>query len=437
MNSERIDELIKNKNATSSSYKILSDAGITFVIRGSIIELADNYRIDVKLINTSDKLPLYSSFENVEDISQLGKAVGILAKRVRDFIYVKVLHYDSDLRNWWTEESINYEALKKFQLAKDQIFRMIPADNYLMEAIKLDSTFVSPRIWLIPKLVRTNPEEAKKQYAVLKTLFANANPFEREMIDYAGAFIKKDLLGQAYHLRNAIDYSPGDLILIYNLADVLKSLCNYQEALETLQPCLKIKWGFPPTYGLAAACYIKLNKINEAKNILVESLSLPTRYINNFALLSVIYWRLGELENSKKYENLALGYFSELKVPIENVYKLLSDFYSDLGLYDKALEKINESIKIKPDESLFLARKAEIFFRKGDYVESKIECLKAIKSSEPAPRAYLVLGQIYDKEGNSKLAIENYKSFYAADSFSCDAVKLKQRLNSKSAVINN
>jgi serine/threonine protein kinase/Flp pilus assembly protein TadD len=434
-NHENVNGLVNNASVAAPSFneilQYLSGEGITYTIDGSIIKSNNKYRIDISLVNTSDGKSLLSETEQFEDGKQLYKAIENLARKINNYLYVKVFNSDKDLKNWMKKESINYEALKKFQLAKELIFHLQNAYPVLHEAVELDSTFISPRIWMFPKLIRKDSTEVlNKHYNFLLKMLPSANPFEQAMIYYAGALKSKDIYGQARYLRSALDYSPGDPILLHNLALVQSSLCNYEDALETLQPNLKIKWTFPPLYELAAECYIKTGNVDEAKNILEESLtlSLPTITEKIYALLSVIYWKENDFTNSLKYEKLSLARYNEQMVSTDLTYKILSDCYSNLGLYDKAMEKIKKALEINPDESLYRAKSAEILFDKGDYKNSETECKAAMNLKPASARVFFILGKLFDRTGNTKLADENYKSFYNLDSLNCDAIKLKSRL---------
>ncbi len=423
---DKINRLIKDL-PSQNIYPSLKNDGINFVIDGSILKSNSNFRIDFNLITLSDGEPLLSLSENVPDESRLGDAIQNAAKKINDFLYVKIFHKDKDLINWTRKESVNYEALKKFQLAKDQIIHLLPADTYLTEALQIDSTFIAPRIWMLPKLIRTNITEARRHYAVLLRMLPSSNPFEQAMIYFAGALIDKNFNNQAYFLRKALAYSPGDNILLYNLAYVQYQLCNYEEAAEMMQQSLANKWDYSPLYELAAACYIKIGKIGEARNTLEQALTLSSLRGNLYALLSSVYWEEKDYNNSKKYEQLCIPRFGEENVAADYAYYILSESYMQLNLYEQALNKINEAIDMNPFSGAYRARKGEILLNLKNYVSAKEECMKALEMGSAGGRINYVLGKIYEHEGDVKLSERYYRSFIENDSTSCDAVKIKSR----------
>ena len=255
----------------------ISNTDIALLIDGSIVKSPEGYKIQSTLVDQSKAEVQYVSNISVESYEELSEAIYTLSQRIIEFLELKTLKSsdDKNLKPWLEYRKQNIFAVKAFMQASNRIFMgESGAEKYLVEAIELDSTFISPRIWFIAGLVQQNrTDEANEQLQFLLTRESYANPFERAMIEWAGAYLASDLVTQASSLEVALNYSPGNNILLVNLAWVRFLMEDYNGALEALIPAVEMKWNYPPLYPLYAQCHIKLGNINKAKKALEKSLS--------------------------------------------------------------------------------------------------------------------------------------------------------------------
>lgn len=119
------------------------------------------------------------------------------------------------------------------------------------------------------------------------------------------------------------------------------------------------------------------------------------------------------------FSNLGLVCFSQEDVQklhedrkklLDDAIELQKEFYKELNAkhYLKAMDLINELLKIKPDECLFLSQKGRLKFYLG-YYESSVKFLnKAVEICPEEYSVYLKRAKVLEKiKGNYKFVIED------------------------------
>ncbi len=91
----------------------------------------------------------------------LKKPLRRVARDVLWFLQVRVLNQDLDP---WMPRMLSDSATIAFLKAMTYTLTGGPGSRvFLLEAIRLDSTFIAPRIWLIPALVNLNERTARQE----------------------------------------------------------------------------------------------------------------------------------------------------------------------------------------------------------------------------------------------------------------------------------
>jgi tetratricopeptide (TPR) repeat protein len=271
------------------------------------------------------------------------------AKEVVGFFQVKGLltGRDQDLQSWLKQRRQNIEAVKVFLEASRSLFKNLPGyEDYLYRAIQLDSTFISPRVWLISRLRQEGKiDEANQQYQNLRALESTATPFELAMIHWTRAFLDQDTLDQIRYLELALEYSPGNLILLVNLAYQLYSKEDFEGAIEAVRPALESKWEFPPMYAVVGRCYIKLDKYKESKEVLQQSLNINPVHPLVLGMLASLYALERDTIVTSRYERLYFKSCGEYRIKPAQAHGELGDSYLDVRDTAKALFHFNQSLK--------------------------------------------------------------------------------------------
>jgi tetratricopeptide (TPR) repeat protein len=237
----------------------------------------------------------------------------------------------------------------------------------LRRAIELDSTFVPPRIWLIPGLVRRGElAEARMLQQSLHVLEAEASPFEQAMIGWTDTFLENDLTGQERQLELALDYSPDDYILLFNLARTRYLLENYRGAIDALSPAVNARWDYAPAYYLFAASHHALGDDHEARVILESASTVKNRYPDTYALLAVLARREGDSAAAQGAEKEYARLQADAGLAEHGALASLGDFYLSDDMPWEAVKIYSAALALAPDRSDYREALADAHLMGGD-----------------------------------------------------------------------
>lgn len=147
---------------------------------------------------------------------------------------------------------------------------------------------------------------------------------------------------------------------------VLYSLDKYDEALELLKKAAELDPYYEPVYENLSACYIMVDKYEEARSVLNRYLMLNKKsglahfHLGNIALLE------GNVAEAKScYSKAELLGFNN---PV--MYMNLASFYEDEEDYDKASEQYSKILRATPFDYSVMERKTQILMRAGRFEEA-------------------------------------------------------------------
>jgi serine/threonine protein kinase/tetratricopeptide (TPR) repeat protein len=413
-------------------FEFLRKRNISTFVDGMLIDVAGGTLVQVSIVDPGTGEHLFDCKERVADESDLPRGIDTLSRTVLAYLQTQILQAGQtrDLQPWLSRRSIDLGALKAFMQACQFVYKGIPGSGaYLQHAITLDSSFIAPRVWLISGLVREGRiEEARRHYEMLSRLRREANPFEQAMIQWAGAFLSGDNLSQVTSLQLALSYSPGNNILLYQLAQSQYVLGNHLGVIETLTPVIEAKWSFSQAHYLLGAGYSALCQYDKARKVLQASLSLPTVYPYTYGLLSALACRERDSATAAKYENLFVKELLTRQVPLDQIYSMLADNYLQLTAATDAIRCYRIAIEAHPQIAKYHADLGEALCQSGDTAQAVEEFLRAITLDSTLTFSYRMLGDIYDRQGEAGKAKEYYRAFIARDSTSADAVEVLRRL---------
>jgi len=418
----------------SAFYQTLRDINISFLIDGTILKSGNKYLIQSNIIDPASNEIMFTQNTAMESEENLIQLIRTLSNQILSYFQVKVLSYDKekDLRPWLKYGSQHMGALKAFIQANQYNYRgeSLAAEKYLRRAIELDSSFISPRIWLISKLVeRGHTQDASKHYQILLSGQPRASPFEQVMIDWAGACIKKDLPSQARYLTIALDYSPQNNILLFSLARILYILADYQGSIQTLSNTIKMKFQYSPVYYLLAANYYQLEKYKEAGEILEQSLSIRPVEPNVYSLLARLQLKNADTTRAQYYENLYINSAGDRGTPRDIIYVNLARQNYAFNMYDTAIKYFRQAIAYNPDSSDYHRGLADALYHKGNIEDAIAGYLHTLKLDPDCPEAHLVLGQIYEQRKETGKALYHYRSYLTIDSLGANVSWVKEHIS--------
>jgi tetratricopeptide (TPR) repeat protein len=116
---------------------------------------------------------------------------------------------------------------------------------------------------------------------------------------------KKDYHQALLNYKKAMEFDPGNYIIMNNISSVLIHLGSFEESIKYAKNVLTIKKDYAPSLINIGIAYIRLNNPSEGEACLSKALSIEPS--NSFALLN-----LGLLYEKRGDNDRAYSYFSKL-----------------------------------------------------------------------------------------------------------------------------
>lgn len=402
-----------------------SQSGITMLVDGTICKGEAGPTLRATLIQTANGEALFAFETPCINENSLMDATTRLARQIMDFIDVQVTHLQAnpEMRSWMQRRPANLGAAKALLQAAQLIFAGASGSEELLRtAISLDSTFLTPRIWLIPGLMVSNRQaEAHYHLQQLRRLEPSASPFEKAMINWAAAYVANDLVGQLRHLNTALQYSPDNNILLFNRARIEYLMEDYEAATLTLQRPVASGWAYPPAHYLLGASYSELGKYHDARTILERSLGLQGVYPDTYALLAALAARDGNALDADRYETRYLALARSAGVSQAIASATLAGIYLTSNLGERALRHYDVAVTQDPHNAGYHEERGEAFEQCGDTISAEQCYARALSSDSLQFIAHFKLGRILDRRGDTADALRQYMIFLRHDSTSGDA----------------
>lgn len=419
-------------NRASGAYTLLEKVQAGFIIDGNIVRSGDRYHLAVNIIDPQTYEVRYSQKKEFMDEAGLSTAVGEAAEDVLDFFRVQVLQVgkQKDLRPWTQQRRQNIAAVRAFTQANELIYRgEAGAEKFLQQALEVDSAFISARVWLVSVLANRNEiAEARRQYQELIHLESKASPFEQAMIGWASSFLSKDVRGQARFLKLALEFSPDNFILAFNLTRALYELKEYQQAVDALRPAIESRWEYPPAHYLYALCLYEQGLKNEARDILEQSLTIKPVYPTNYVMLSVLYRKASDTTRAAAFEKLAIQQAGSFRRDLAQIYGTLGYFCLAESLYAKAVRYFGRALTISPENGARRIYRGEAYFRMGEFDSARIDFEHALEKDSSLYDAHRGLGEIFEARQDTQRALIHYRQFLKVDSVSETSNIIRQRI---------
>jgi len=415
-------------------YDAIRNTKISYVVDGAIIKSGGAYEIRSNVIDPSNGKILYSAQIPVAGFGDLTKIGQLVSQRILSY-FEMILHLKTikEIKPWIEHKTSNVEALIAFEKAYQLIYSEKGGPErgkYLRRAIELDSTFVTPRLWLIQALVGSDSiQQAKEHYQTLLRLESGSSPFEQEMINWAGAFINGDQPGQERYLHMALELAPGNNILLLNLGWTRFEMGKYSEAVETLLPVYASHWNYSATYWLLGACYNRLKQYDKARYVLEQSLSVSPVNPDIYGLLLTLMLRENDTVKSAEYEGLYL----QTSLDAGKSYASLAMICAAEGFKNEAARYYRSASELRPNIAWYHDSLGNVLYRQGKVGAASDAYSRALTLDSTSVNAHLMLGKIYESAGKLEDALQHYRIYLKYDSTSRKAVEVR---NSVSRLIN-
>lgn len=417
-------------NALAAAKRV--DAGL--LINGTIESLDTSYALRCTLTDVADGLVKFSDVETFSADRDLPLAVQRISGQILNYFQIETLSGSGrereDVQPWLNHRTKNLEAIKAFLQGAQLMARWQPGgDVYFRKAIEIDSTFVTPRTWLIAGLVnRGNIDEARPHQAYLLRHIFEAGPFEQALVRWTGAMIGRDLVGQAKALEEALEYSPRNDVLLFLLADIRSLQQDYAGSAEAIRPAVESGWTFQPASFMLGWNLLRLKEYAECRRVLERSLKFEAVDPETYAILAAVAQRDGETEAADGYAAEFLRRAQAGGVAADSGYALLGDNCSLAGANAGASASYAKAIELNPRKAAYQLGLARAELALGDTRGAQAAAERALAIDRMQSGAHDLLGQLYDLRADTALALRHYMTALAGDSTAARAGEIRLRI---------
>jgi serine/threonine protein kinase len=304
---ERLNQRPRDGRADTGRAGALKELGADLAIDNRIVLTGAGLQLQADLIDPLQSEVRFTASADVSGEADLARAARSTARTIVSYLELQVfkLAGTREMRPWMTLRERNIDAVKAFVQANQYIYRfqLSEVNGLLRRAVALDPAYVAPRLWLLQGLAdRGDLTGAEAQLRELKALEPTASPFDQAMIGFAGALLADDAAGQIRYLEIALEYSPGNNILLVNLARARAQSGDCTGALRDLDPPIRMRWDFPPIYPLWGWCGIQTRRFEESRRLLDFAAGRQTVDPYTYALLAGLEGAFGADTAAKRFE---------------------------------------------------------------------------------------------------------------------------------------
>jgi serine/threonine protein kinase/tetratricopeptide (TPR) repeat protein len=412
--------------------------GASFMVNGTLESLDTGFVLRCTLTDVADGSVKMSYTGPFASAQMLPQAVQRASEQVLNYFQIQILSRDGrtreDLRPWLSHRTKQLDAIKAFLQGAQFSWRMRPgSDVYFRRAIQLDSTFITPRTWLISSLVhRGELPEAREHQAFLQRHLFSTGPFEQALIRWTGALIDRDMNKQAQALQEALDYSPGNDVLMYLLADVKLAQEDYVAAAQAIRPAVESGWTFQPASLILGYSLFMLGELGQSREILERSLNLETVLPETYAFLAALALHDKDASQSEAYSQEFIRISQDGGGALDSVCAILGGHFLTLGLFPSASLYFSRAIEINPRKAEYYLGLARASLESGDMKRMSDAMRLASALDSTSVQFHHLLGLVAEMKRDTSEALRQYAICLAADSISLQSRELHRRENNLS-----
>lgn len=418
--------------------QIFQDVNMDFLIRGSVFYSAGQYFIQTRLIQLSPWKILHTVSTTLDDLGgpNISAAAADIAGKMYKFLQTKILYRgeEGDIQPWLRLRApVNYDAVRAFLQAKESVYRSDPGNAiaYLRKAIEFDSTFIAPRVWLLQgQAFRGDYLAAQSNYKAMLRHSENASLFEEQLIQLANAYIRGDPAKQVEHLKAALNYSPKNNILLFELARTYYEMREFGQASERINETISMRYQYYQAYQLAAECYIQLGRYEKALAVLQQSPVTPGQGGAGILLLqSIIHYLQGDSTSSQMYRTQYIRLQRNYGVTEDRIHYDFAAVYHEFGVSDLSEREYLTAISLNPRIPAYHRELADLYIVKRDTDSAIHEYADCLSMNSSDLRALSNLGKLYQSRQEDEKAMILYERYLAQDTLSAEAKRIERTMH--------
>ena len=425
-----------NPPRTDALFKFLRENEYDFVLDGSITSSPrGGYSLAADLRKANEYGRVEEFQAPIQARPQIDSVVQALSRQVIAYLNTQVLDCKPEMGVWHLNRPKNWAAVAKLEEAYKYYCKADPlsAIAALFEAVELDSTFISPRIWYTSSQRRSDPGAARRNLQTLQRLKSSADDFQKAMIDWLGAYLEYDPDRQIRFLRRALTFEPHNRIVLANLAGAYSEKHDTAGALEAYRYCIESRWEFRPFYPIPVAYCLGQHNLNGAKEALTAWREVDSAYVSPmlYGWLSAVHLRLGDSTEATKWKDKFVIVCSDLS--ISRMEYTLGSCYVDAGVLKEGEELLRSALALEKINPEYREKLGNVLLAKGETDGALRELDTALRDCEAAPKLksrskglILKLGNLFKQKGDTARTLEHLRKYLRLDSLSYDAQEMQK-----------
>jgi tetratricopeptide (TPR) repeat protein len=409
--------------------------GATFLVNGTVEALDRTYILRCTLTDVADGSVKMTDAEPFASERELPGAVQNISEQILNYFQIQTLSGSSkakeDIQPWLSHRTKKLSAVKAFLQGAQFSWRMQPGgERFFRKAIELDSSFITPRTWLISSLVQTgNLPEAQEHQAFLLRHLLDAGPFEQALIRWTGAMIAGSMSAEAKALEEALDYSPNNNVLIYLLADIKYSQEDYAAAALVIRPAVESGWAFQPASLILGTSLFQLREFSQSRKVLERSLTLETVLPETYSFLAALALHDGD---SLVFEESAREFIRRSQdegARSDSIYAFLAGNCAFLGMHRPASAYYSRAIDLSPGKAKYYIGLAQSMIELGNLSRAQEAATRALALDSTSFQIHDLMGRLLDAKRDTSAALRHYLTCLAKDSASLRSKEIRSRIS--------
>ncbi|HTX98581.1 MAG TPA: hypothetical protein VMG09_01040, partial [Bacteroidota bacterium] len=238
----------------------------------------------------------------------------------------------------------------------------------------------------------------------------------------------QDIDRQIGLLNSALEYSPGNAILLYSLGRARYIKSDYRGCVDVLQPIAARKWEYPPLYLLLAEAQDMLAEYESEKATLQQILPMDDVSPEAHALMGTLYRREGNIVAATAEDNAFVHAMTRQGVAMRTIFQTLSDMNINEGFWEEGVLFYRRTLSTPAEAINAHLAHADTLIARGDTLHAIKDLVRALAIDSLNRHATISLAQAAETAQEPRLALHYYRQYLKLDSASTHADYARSRI---------